>query len=173
VGEFLREVEYSDLSKIRLWRNHQDINRYMFTQHEVTEKEHNAWFEASEENELRSLFIYENEVGAQGFLQLQRATINSGVYDWGFYIDPSAERGFGVRMAKLAFEKVFTEMDGVKLFGEVLSFNLPSIKFHQKLGFSQEGLLKQHHLLNKQYHDVYCFGLLQSEFLEKRNRITL
>ncbi|HIF88532.1 MAG TPA: UDP-4-amino-4,6-dideoxy-N-acetyl-beta-L-altrosamine N-acetyltransferase [Candidatus Thioglobus sp.] len=171
MSEFLRKIELSDLPTIRDWRNHQAINRYMFTQHEVTKKEHLAWFEASRENKLCSLFVYESESGIQGFLQLEKKSKESCVYEWGFYISPEAARGLGTKMAKLAFNKVFVDLSGSKLFGEVLSFNLPSIRFHQKLGFYQEGLLRQHHLVNGQYHDVYCFGLLESEWLEKLNKV--
>jgi RimJ/RimL family protein N-acetyltransferase len=58
-------------------------------------------------------------------------------------------------------------MNGKKLFGEVLAFNKPSIKLHQKLGFSQEGVLREHYFLNDEYHDVYCFGMLKSEWLKE------
>lgn len=169
----LREIKEADLPTIRAWRNHQEINRYMFSQHEVTEHEHLAWFEGSKEDELRSLFVYENENGLQGFLQLKKSSKESNVYEWGFYINPEADHGLGTKMADLAFNKVFVELKGSKLFGEVLSFNLPSIRFHQKLGFYQEGLLRKHHFLKDRYHDVYCFGLLKSEFLEKLNRASL
>ncbi len=164
----LRNLERDDLPVIRCWRNHPDINRYMFSQHEIKEKEHCAWFEASQKNSLRALSVYEEEDGIKGFLQLQQKAQDSGVYEWGFYTSPSAERGTGVKLGELAFHNVFVEMAGTKLVGEVLSFNLPSINFHKKLGFLQEGVLRQQHLLNGQYYDVICFGLLKAEWLNRQ-----
>ncbi|PCI70845.1 MAG: UDP-4-amino-4,6-dideoxy-N-acetyl-beta-L-altrosamine N-acetyltransferase [Piscirickettsiaceae bacterium] len=165
---FLRELEHTDLSTIRAWRNHPEISDYMFVQREVTQKEHLSWFHANRENELKSLSVFENENGIQGFLQLEKKSKKNNVYEWGFYIKPEATSGLGTTMASLAFEKVFVEMKGMKLFGKVLSFNLPSIQFHHKLGFSQEGLLRRHHFLKDQFYDVYCFGLLKSEWLENQ-----
>jgi UDP-4-amino-4,6-dideoxy-N-acetyl-beta-L-altrosamine N-acetyltransferase len=162
----LRNIEQGDLPIIRGWRNHPDINRYMFSQHEIKEQEHCAWFEASQKNSLRTLSVYEEDGCIRGFLQLQKKSQDCGVYEWGFYTSPSAERGTGVKLGELAFHNVFVEMGGTKLVGEVLSFNLPSIKFHKKLGFVQEGVLRKQHLLNGQYYDVICFGLLKAEWLK-------
>jgi len=165
--DLLRDIERTDLAVIRGWRNHPDINRFMFTQHEVSTSEHVSWFESSILNKLRSLFVYEVDGSIQGFLQLEKKSTESEVYEWGFYINPDAKRGLGTKMARLAFDRLFVEMGAVKLFAEVLSFNEPSIRFHNKLGFKQEGVLRQQHLLKGQYHDVYCFGLLKSDGLNK------
>ncbi|MCF6251012.1 MAG: UDP-4-amino-4,6-dideoxy-N-acetyl-beta-L-altrosamine N-acetyltransferase [Methylococcaceae bacterium] len=162
----LRDIKLADLSIIRSWRNHTEINRYMFSQHEINQEEHLAWFEMSQQNTLRTLNVYEENGDIKGFLQLQKKSQESNVYEWGFYICPEAIRGIGTKMAKLALKKIFIDMRGSKVFGEVLAFNLPSIKLHQKLGFYQEGLLRQHHYLNDQYYDVHCFGLLKSEWLK-------
>ncbi len=166
----LRGVELTDLPSIRNWRNHPDINHYMFSQHEITEDEHYAWFEASHISLLRTLSVYEENGEIKGFLQLQKKSQESDVYEWGFYISPDAVRGTGTKMARLALNKIFIEMSGAKAYAEVLSFNIPSIKLHQKLGFYQEGLLRQHHFLNKQYNDVHCFGLLKSEWQEMNSQ---
>lgn len=166
----LREIKLTDLPTIRSWRNHPDINRYMFSQHEITQGEHCAWFEANQDNPLRDLSVFEENDEIKGFLQLQKKSQQSEVYEWGFYISPDAVRGTGTKMAKLALKKIFLEMNGAKVYAEALSFNLPSIKLHQKLGFSQEGLLRQHHFLNQQYYDVYCFGLLKSEWQEMNSQ---
>lgn len=160
----LRAIELKDLSVIRQWRNHSKINRFMFFQHKILENEHKKWFEASRENPLKLLYVYEENRVLTGFLQLQKKSMECQVYEWGFYIDPSALRGTGSRMAKIALYKIFNELGGDKVFGEVLSFNYPPIKLHQKLGFSQEGLLRKHHFLNQQYYDVRCFGMLRIEW---------
>ena len=162
----LRAVEKKDLPTIRRWRNHASINEYMFTQHEVTEAEHLAWFEASKANKLRTQLLYEAFDGIKGFTQLQETSEGSGVYEWGFYVSPEAEAGSGTIMAKLVFDKLFMEMNARKLCGEVLSFNKPSIMFHQKLGFHQDNLLEAHHHLNGKRYDVYCFVLLKYEWLK-------
>lgn len=162
----LRKTRLADLSIIRNWRNHLDINKYMFSQHKINQEEHLSWFEESELNELRSLNVYEETGEIKGFLQLQKKSQESDVYEWGFYISPKAIRGTGTKLAQLALKKVFSELKGEKVFGEVLEFNSPSINLHKKLGFQQEGVLRQQHFLSNKYRDIYCFGLLKSEWLK-------
>jgi len=167
VSGLLRDIKVEDLPVIRSWRNHPEINKYMFSQDEINQEEHLAWFDATEQNELRLLNVYEEAGKIKGFLQLQKTSQESDVYEWGFYISPEAAKGTGSKMALLALNKIFVEMKGKKVFGHVLAFNLPSIKLHKKFGFYQEGVLRQQHFLNEQYYDVYCFGLLKSEWLKK------
>jgi UDP-4-amino-4,6-dideoxy-N-acetyl-beta-L-altrosamine N-acetyltransferase len=161
---FLRKLQHDDLSLIRQWRNHPEINKFMFSQHEITQQEHQAWFESSQQNALRHLFVFEEQDERKGFLQLQQKSAESNVFEWGFYICPDAVRGTGSRMAKLAIDLAFLELNAIKLYGEALGFNQPSIRLHQKLGFVEEGLLRKQHFLNNQYHDVHCFGMLKAEW---------
>lgn len=167
----LRALQIEDLAQVRQWRNHPEINRFMFSQHEIQAEEHQKWFEASQTNLLRALYVYEEDGLIKGFVQLQKKSQDSAVFEWGFYIDPQAKKGTGTKMAYLTLKKVFTELAGDKVFGEVLSYNYPSIKFHQKLGFLQEGLLRNQHLLNGQYYDVHCFGLLKDEWQTQSEKI--
>lgn len=51
-----------------------------------------------------------------------------------------------------------------KLCGQVLDCNVRSLGFHERLGFSQEGVLRQLHFEGQRYHDVICLGLLLSEW---------
>jgi RimJ/RimL family protein N-acetyltransferase len=142
----------------------------MFSQHEINEEEHLAWYENHKANPLKVLNVYEDAGEIKGFLQLQKESPENNVFEWGFYISPEAIQGTGTKMAQLALNKVFIEMQGVKVFGEVLAFNLPSIKLHKRLGFNQEGFLRQHHFLNGQYYDVNCFGLLKSEWIAMQQK---
>ena len=164
MSELLRALSQADLPVVRALRNDPDINRFMFSQHEILESEHLAWYEASQKNPLRHLFAYEEHGEMQGFLQLQQKAADSQVYEWGFYIRPQAQRGTGSRMAKSAMLTVFTKLKASKLYGEVLAFNTPSLRLHEKLGFTEEGVLRQQHFLNNQYHDVHCFGMLKQEW---------
>jgi UDP-4-amino-4,6-dideoxy-N-acetyl-beta-L-altrosamine N-acetyltransferase len=170
MGKLLRNVKIEDLAVIRRWRNDSEINKYMFSQQRVKQSEHLAWFKESEENRLKRLSVFEEDGEIIGFVQLQRKTQDSGVYEWGFYRSPQAVKGTGAEMLKLVLNKVFLELKGEKIFAEVLGFNHASIRLHKKLGFSQEGLLRKQFFLNEKYHDVYCFGILQSEWLKLLER---
>ncbi|MEX1199305.1 MAG: UDP-4-amino-4,6-dideoxy-N-acetyl-beta-L-altrosamine N-acetyltransferase [Methylophaga sp.] len=167
----LRLVNERDLPTIREWRNHPKINQYMFSQHLISEEEHKNWFDSSLNNALRKMFIYEVDDSKLGFVQFQQRTTGLGVLEWGFYIGPHAERGTGSRMAELALEKAFQELGALKVYGEVLPFNLPSIRLHERFHFKLEGILRQHHLLNEEYHDIHCYGQLKSEWIKSKRQV--
>ena len=161
----LREVCEQDLDAIRLWRNQPNIRRNMFAQHIISPAEHQQWFTANQQDPLRFLLLYEEDDDARGFVQLQKKSQENGVFEWGFYINPDANLGSGSRMTRLALHQAFSELGALKMYAEVLDFNHASIRLHQKLGFVLEGKLRQQHEIEQQYHDVYCFGLLKSEWM--------
>ncbi len=164
----LSALTQENLPTVRAWRNHERINNFMCTQHVISASEHLQWFVQKEDDPLQYLYLYEEKGVAQGFMQLQKKSIESDVYSWGFYIAPDAPRGTGTKMTQLALSEAFEVLNANKMAGEVLGFNQVSIFLHKKLGFQEEGCLKQHHYLNGQYHDLYCFGLLKRDYTSKK-----
>jgi len=53
-----------------------------------------------------------------------------------------------------------------KCSSTVLEGNVGSIKMHKKLGYEQEGVLKENIYLNGKCHDEICFGLTIDKYLE-------
>jgi len=71
----------------------------------------------------------------------------------------------------LALRYVFDDLKLNKLCGEVLSSNGKSIRLHQRLGFSIEGVLREHHRVDGKFEDVHLFGLLRDEWRRAKNAI--
>ena len=51
-----------------------------------------------------------------------------------------------------------------RIVAKVMTDNIGSIKVLQKLGFVQEGVLRESLYKNGQYHDLICFSILKSEY---------
>ncbi|WP_081623708.1 GNAT family N-acetyltransferase [Sediminispirochaeta bajacaliforniensis] len=83
-----------------------------------------------------------------------------------------AMRGRGVGKAAVAalVEMLFSSTDLRKLCAIVCSRNLPSIRLLQALGFTREGCLRSHFLINGKPEDEIFFGILRQEWLEIRER---
>lgn len=162
----IRVMTADDLGCVLGWRNHPDIRRYMYTQHEITLEEHRAWFEHASQNSRKHLLVFEVDGIAQGFVNITELAA-LGVADWGFYIAPDAVRGTGRQLGKMALEYAFRNLRLHKVCGQALAFNERSIKFHLGLRFQQEGILRDHHHDGKNYHAVICFGLLSNEWQPK------
>lgn len=104
-----------------------------------------------------------------GFVNLQ-VSVQNRIADWGFYAAPEAPRGTGRGLGHATLHYAFDVLQVHKLTGQVLTYNHKSIRFHQALGFRQEGLLREQHLDHLGiYHDVMCFGLLRAEWQDPSN----
>lgn len=141
-GGSVRRMVAADLDAVLRWRNHPDVRRHMFTQHEITAAEHRAWFERAGSDPRRHLLIFESGGAPAGFVSFALGD-DSGVADWGFYLAPEAARGQGQALGTAALEFAFKELKVRKVCGEALEDNERSIKFHERLGFAREGVLRK------------------------------
>lgn len=159
----LRLVQEADLPMLLNWRNHPDVRRFMYSQHEISLVEHTRWFAGASVDPTRHLLIYQvadQPLGFVSFRQLRGAP----VAEWGFYLAPDAPRGTGSALGRAALDYGFTQLGLHKVCAEALGYNERSRHFHAKLGFVQEGILRDHYFDGSRYHAVHCFGLLASEW---------
>lgn len=161
----VRKMESADLEMVFSWRNHPDVRKYMYTRHEIQFDEHQAWFARASVDPAKHLLVFEQDSVPLGFINIQLIS-EAGVADWGFYVAPGAPRGTGGNLGAEALRYAFSDLGIHKICGQALRFNERSIRFHTKLGFTQEGVLRQQHFDGQSYHDVVCFGLLASEWQE-------
>jgi len=159
----VRPMTHEDLERVLAWRNHEEVRRYMYTQHEIGLLEHCRWFEQASKDTSRHLLVFENNAVPLGFINIHQIA-PGGVADWGFYAAPDAPKGTGRQLGQTALQYAFSHALLHKICGQALVFNERSIKFHQSLGFRQEGILREQHFDGQSYHDVVCFGLLAPEW---------
>ncbi|SDB16428.1 UDP-4-amino-4,6-dideoxy-N-acetyl-beta-L-altrosamine N-acetyltransferase [Pseudomonas sp. NFACC13-1] len=166
----IRKMTANDLDVVLAWRNHPEIRRYMYTQHEISIEEHRTWFERASQDSKKHLLVFEKDEKPQGFVNITELS-SFGVVDWGFYIAPDAVKGTGRQLGETVLNYAFNSLKLHKVCGQALAFNERSIKFHYGLGFQQEGTLRDQHYDGENYHAVICFGLLRSEWqLENGNQ---
>ncbi|HEY0596053.1 UDP-4-amino-4,6-dideoxy-N-acetyl-beta-L-altrosamine N-acetyltransferase [Sphingopyxis sp.] len=161
-GGRLRPVGEEDLRELLSWRNHPDVRRFMFTSREIEWEEHCRWFTRCLAEPGRHLLIYEAGGVDLGFVNLSGVHAG-GIAEWGFFLVPGAPRGSGMRLGAATLDHVFGERHAHKLCGQAIANNDRSIAFHQRLGFRQEGVLRDQHFDGANYLDVICFGLLAQE----------
>ena len=159
----IRVMTSDDLDTVLAWRNHPEVRRYMYTQHEIALEEHRAWFNRASCDSSKHLLIFEVNGSARGFVSFIVRAV-PGIADWGFYIAPEAEKGTGRQLGQTALDYAFQSLHLHKICGQALAFNERSIKFHRGLGFQQEGILRDQHYDGESYHAVICFGLLSTEW---------
>jgi RimJ/RimL family protein N-acetyltransferase len=72
-------------------------------------------------------------------------------------------KGIGYEACKLAIEYAFDVMKLRKLFLAVYSSNPKAKKLYEKLGFTLEGTLREHVLVNGTYVDKHLMGIFKYE----------
>jgi len=73
-------------------------------------------------------------------------------------------RGYGSDAVPLLLRFMFGERRFHKCEAGVWAFNEPSIAFHRKLGFTEEGRLRDHEFFAGRHHDAVLFGMTAPEF---------
>jgi len=159
----IRAVTEEDLPMLLAWRNHTDVRRFMFTQHEIGWAEHRNWFAKASLDVSRQLLIVEEEKQAIGFVQFSQIT-QGGIADWGFYARPDSPKGTGRMLGVVALTHAFGHLKLRKVCGHAIACNKSSIALHQRLGFTLEGVLRDQQRIDGDYHNLHCFGLLASEW---------
>jgi len=161
----LRRLAEPDLALILGWRNAPSVRACMFSQHDITFAEHQAWFERVKDDSRSRWFIWEDADGiprgTANFVDIRPAV---GAAFWGFYCAPDAPRGTGTQMCSEALDTAFGSLQLHKVNAEVLASNVKSLHLHRKLGFRQEGLFRDGHRQAGNYEDVVRFGLLSHEW---------
>lgn len=140
----------------------------MYTQHEISEEEHRAWWERIRHSENDLVFIVKDGDVALGVLSFYQIHRHSGTAFWAFYGVPGMPKGAGARIEFLALEYCFSDLGMRKLNCEVLERNPKVIEMHQNFGFQVEGIFRKHILLGGQYDDVYRLAMFAENWHLRR-----
>lgn len=165
-GVQVRGMREDDLESVLRWRNHPDIRGRMYNSHEISPSEHREWYARAMRDPRRHLLIIEQSGMPLGFVQFTESE-NEGVADWGFYTMPGAPAGSGTKLGMAALDHAFRRLKFRKVRGEAIVSNEPSKAFHRKLGFAEEGMTQKQSSDGAVSHDVLCFGLDATDWLER------
>jgi RimJ/RimL family protein N-acetyltransferase len=114
-------------------------------------------------------FQIENLAGELvGTLNTHTCNVHYGTFSYGLAIRAEHQRqGYASEAIVLALRYFFRELRYQKVTVEVYSFNEPSIRLHERLGFALEGRLRRMGFSDGAYYDSLIFGLTVEEFTEK------
>lgn len=129
-----------------------------------------TWMEAQakqrhENDEYR--FQIERLEGGELVGTINTHTLNRrcGTFMYGLAVLPQYRKcGYGREALALVLRYYFHERRFQKVNAEVYSFNTPSIRFHESLGFQLEGRLRRMVYTNGQLHDALIYGMTREEF---------
>lgn len=164
----LRDVRPEDKQMLLEWRNLPEVAKYMYTDHIITQEEHDRWFETAMKDPSRRYWIIVCDGKDVGLVNIYGIDHQNRRCTWAFYIASPDVRGKGVGsfVEYSILRYVFDELKLNKLCCEVLAFNEAVVNMHKGFGFKQEGLYREHIIKGGQPHDVVALAMLHSEWKE-------
>ena len=162
----LRLVEAGDSARLLRWRNSPEVAAFMYSDHEISQAEHDRWFAAAMSAPDRRYWIIEADGEPVGLANLARIDAAARRCEWAYYLgEPSTRgKGLGARIEYIVLRHVFETLGLNKLWCEVMAGNAAVWKLHQSFGFVREALFRAHVLKDGRLQDVVGLGMLQADW---------
>jgi RimJ/RimL family protein N-acetyltransferase len=168
----IKEFNLQNVSVHYKWNNDKELNYYDSDyphQHESFEtflkRIKSVLDERNETNELFEIHLSENDklIGIVDVHAIdkynKRCFVNCTIGDRKY-----AGKGYDVEALKIVLDHCFNEKGMHKVGTAAFDFNTSWIESVEKLGFQQEGQLREHVIKNDAYCDKLIFSLLEKDF---------
>ncbi len=161
----IRKLEESDSFNVLMWRNQPHIRDVMYTDHEITVAEHEAWLIKALNDNDSCYLILEQTGRPKAFINFTSIDRRNGKCFWGYYlISPHHSGGIGSVMAWFSLDWCFRVLGMRKLFCESLASNQRACSLYRKFGFTLEAVYREHVLKSGSPQHVHGFSLLSEEW---------
>ncbi|RJP23824.1 MAG: N-acetyltransferase [Candidatus Omnitrophota bacterium] len=163
----LRAVEDRDLELLRKWRNHPDLMPYHFCPLPVTEMGQRRWYEKQCSDTRNVVLIVANkEQVAVGYTLIKEIDHKNRLAEIGIHLDPAFHgKGYGKDAFLTLMRYCFHELNLHRIFLLVFAFNERAIHLYQRLGFKEDGRMREAYFSQNRYHDVVVMSMLENEFV--------
>jgi len=168
----LRPVKKSDISYFLKWFNDPEVIQYLGIYLPMTEMYEEKYIEELGTTRARSdaPFVIEVTEGAStkpiGNCRLHGIDSKDHNATFGIVIGEKGywNKSYGTEAARLLINYGFQQLNLHRISSSAVAFNERSIRLHKKVGFQEEGRLRQAMFKNGQYHDLVQFGILREEW---------
>ncbi len=145
---------------IRDWRNHEDIRKWMYSDHIISLEEHINFIEGLKKDNKKFYWLARYKDGwYPGVISLNRLDVRNNNGYLGIYTNPELS-GTGSLLIECLKKVSFDIAHLHTLKSEVIETNLRAINFYKKSGFSEEGRLKEFVFKDGKWQDVIAMGII-------------
>ena len=138
----IERISQSDKASLRQWRNDPAVSKWMYTNHEIGEAEHHAWFDNMLIDSSKVYWKIVADGVAVGAVFLTGISDDGKSCEWGMYLADVDVRGKGVAQAAcaLSFRYAFSDLGMKKVNCEAVSQNEIAIGLYESVGYVRTGL---------------------------------
>ena len=153
------------LESIVRWRNDGDVNKHMRPGYRSLESVRAGWqgHSSSEANTLLAILADGDLIG---YCTIEHLDRDNKRCELGVVIGEKRywRQGIGSTVIRMLCERAFLELQMHRVEAVIHEDNTASIRCFSRVGFREEGRLRQAKYANGEYRDVLLYGLLRSEF---------
>lgn len=163
----LRPLKITDWEKTLQWRNNMTIKKmamiHPFPITEIVEKE---WYKnilKSTSDKSIYFAITKEDDSAIGFINLNKINYIHKNCTLGIIIGEISEqnKGYGKEAIEIIIDYAFHSLNLNKITVEVVEHNNKALNLYKKIGFIEEGRLKDQYLSEGKYYDVSLMSIFQ------------
>lgn len=165
----VRPIQENDLPILLEWRNSDRVHSEMLTDHKISEEEHYRWFRKNNALDIPMHLIFkyhDRSIGYVGFSDCdfmnQRCSIGSYL---GETENVPVDAGMIIDYLGINYLFQFTKFN--KVWSYVFLYNKRACKLNKFIGYTEEGILREHFFKNDKLEDVYVFSILRNEWGRK------
>ena len=168
----LRPVERDDLVLIKRWANDPQLRRLTGAVKPMTEKQLEAFYERTQDQNERVWFIVvlregEKPIGEAGLLRMfppWRTTDLTMI----IAEEEARGKGYGSEAMDLLLDYAFGALNFHRVAVGVVGFNEKALAFYEQVGFQREGVQRDGYYIDHRYHDFVMMSILENEFRAAR-----
>ncbi|MCD6550090.1 GNAT family N-acetyltransferase [bacterium] len=167
----LRGIRRADIQYFLKWLDDPEVSTPLGRYLPVSEIGEENWVREIERKKDVIVFTIvdkktEKSIGNCGFHKIdfrnQRAELGIFIGEkeyWG--------KGYGTEALELLISYGFTQLNLHSIASLVVSSNERSVRLHKKLGFKEQGRMRQRVFLDNQFKDMIYFDMLKSEWFQR------
>jgi RimJ/RimL family protein N-acetyltransferase len=165
----LRAPEIGDLERNHRWMNDREVTRYLSARYELSLAAEEAWMRERVGVPLswdNAFFAIETKEGRHiGNTNLFALAAEDRKAELGIMIGEKDcwSQGYGTDAVRTLVRFAFDEMNLNRVQLHAYAFNERAIAAYRKVGFIEEGRMRQFHYAEGAYHDAVVMGVLRGE----------
>lgn len=164
----LKTIEEEDVEFLRDGINNPDIRTYLTANRPINLTQQKDFFENVVSSEKPITLAITDESGIVGIISLEESDKEIQVAKIGIWIaEAYHSNGYGTEAVELITDYGFNELGIHRIYAHVYEGNEASRRIWEKLGFKNEGTLREHIFRKGRFEDADIYGVLKHEWSEQ------